>query len=133
MAAGRKLPPLDVAEVCCVTEPPDILPLELVPLRPLNLSRTVLRLFLLTEVMPPPGFVDEVPITPLGFEPEPIPPTLDLDMEADIPLGFDTGIGFNKLAVNFGAIFGMVPANWCVDIGLVGRVAAEMLGVDNVF
>ena len=34
-----------------VTDPPDM-PLEGVPLRPLNLSSTVLRLFLLTEVIP---------------------------------------------------------------------------------
>ena len=74
---GRKPPP-DVTELppTVVTDPPDM-PLEGVPLRPLNLSSTVLRLFLLTEV---------------------------------IPLGLDTGTGFSKLAVGFGAILGMVPA-----------------------
>lgn len=78
---GRKPPPTDVTELPpgMVTVPPDILllPLEGVPLRPLNLSNTVLRLFLLTEV---------------------------------IPLGFDTGAGFSKLAVGLGAILGIVPA-----------------------
>ena len=34
-----------------------------------------------------------------------------------IPLGFDTGNGFSKLAVGFGAIFGIVPAIWCVEMG----------------
>ena len=132
MAAGRKLLAAEVC--CCVTEPPDILhPLEVVPLRPLNLSRTVFRLFLLTEVIPPPGFVADT-IPPPDFATEVIPPPLDLVIEVN-PLGFETtGIGFNKLAVGLGAIFGMVPAIWCVDIGLEGRLEAEVkFGVDNVF
>ena len=90
---------LPVALPVCITEPPDIL-LRVgvgVPLRPLNLSNTVFRLFLLTEVMPPLDFEElEEPIvlTPL------IP----------VPLGFGTGMGFSKLPDGFGAILGMVPA-----------------------
>ena len=107
------------------------MPLEVVPFRPLSLSKTVLRLFLLTEVIPPPGFVAEA-IPPPGFATEVIPP-LGLVMEV-IPLGFDTGIGFSKLAVGLGAIFGIVPAIWCVEMGLVGRLEAEaMFGVVSVF
>ena len=94
----RKL--LEVALPVCITEPPDILPREggvAVLLRPLNLSNTVFRLFLLTEVMPP-----------LDFE-EPGVPMVLLPL-IPVPLGFGTGMGLSKLPDGFGAIFGMVPA-----------------------
>ena len=66
-------------------------------MKPLNLSNTVFRLFLLTEVMPPLDF--EEPEEPMVLPP-PIP----------APLGFGTGMGFSKLPDGFGAILGMVPA-----------------------
>ena len=82
---------------------------------------------------PVPDFVaEDIPIPP-GFATEVIPP-LDLGMEVIPLLGFDIWMGFSKLEVGLGAIFGMVPAIWCVEMGLVGRLEAEaMFGVVNVF
>ena len=68
-----------------------------VPLRPLNLSKTVFRLFLLTEVMPALDFEEP-------DEPMVLPPLIP------VPLGFGTGSGLSKLPDGFGAILGMVPA-----------------------
>ena len=101
VAVWRKLleVALPVAFPVCITEPPDILPRVGVgvPLRPLNLSKTVFRLFLLTEVMPP-----------LDFEEPEVPMVLPLPIP--VPLGFGTGMVFSKLPDGFGAILGMVPA-----------------------